>query len=200
MHGMGMGHHWGLYRRGPSRLLWFIIGAGAATWWIKKRDGHFGHCGPRPIDTALPQSSPSTDNGYAHNWHQRWHAHMNEAQRSMPTPPQVPADVPAEKTPVDFTPPPQVQYQAAPSYPQQQQQPQVNAAWGWDHEREHIERISKQATDAMVDLTESTLESVLATAESLKAKLAEQRAQREKQQKLIDRQLEEQRKNPPRLV
>jgi len=52
----------------------------------------------------------------------------------------------------------------------------------------------------MADLTESTLESVLSTAESLKAKLAEHRAQRELQQKSIEQLLDEQRKNPPRLV
>ena len=29
-------HHW--YHRGPSRLLWFLFGAGAATWWMKHKE------------------------------------------------------------------------------------------------------------------------------------------------------------------
>jgi len=70
----------------------------------------------------------------------------------------------------------------------------------------------------MVDLTESTLESVMSTAASLRTvsvylqsfvsfqtdviiqKLAEHRAQREKQQRAFQAELEEQRKNPPPTV
>ncbi|KAF8199002.1 hypothetical protein BJ912DRAFT_1139838 [Pholiota molesta] len=52
----------------------------------------------------------------------------------------------------------------------------------------------------MVELTEATLESVLTTAEALKAKLAEHRAEREKQQKLLEEQVAAQRRDPPRLV
>jgi len=75
-----------------------------------------------------------------------------------------------------------------------------DAPWKWDQEREHFAKISRQAADAMTDLTESTLEGVLTTAEALKVKLAEHKAQREKHQKLIDQQFEEQRKSPPRFV
>ncbi|TFK71655.1 hypothetical protein BDN72DRAFT_427248 [Pluteus cervinus] len=38
-----MHHH---FVRGPSRLLWFIIGAGSATWWIKSRELHGSSSGP----------------------------------------------------------------------------------------------------------------------------------------------------------
>jgi len=71
------------------------------------------------------------------------------------------------------------------------------ASWKWDPDREHLEKVSKQAFDTMADLTESTLESVLSTAESLKTKLAEHRTQREKQQKAMEQQVSEQPKNPP---
>lgn len=30
----------GYFRRGPSRLLWFAIGAVSATWWMKARGQH----------------------------------------------------------------------------------------------------------------------------------------------------------------
>lgn len=51
--------HW---HRGPSRFLWFFIGAGTATWWILHKGanahyqhGLFGHC-------RRPQLPPP-DNG-----------------------------------------------------------------------------------------------------------------------------------------
>lgn len=70
-------YHW--YHRGPSRLLWFIIGAGTASWWIKSKDAHnfkVRHCSrhqippesyqapapvppPSPADSATPQPSAS---------------------------------------------------------------------------------------------------------------------------------------------
>jgi hypothetical protein len=52
----------------------------------------------------------------------------------------------------------------------------------------------------MTDLSEATLETVLTTAEALKAKIAEIRAERQRQQKLLDERLEAERKNPPRFV
>ncbi|KAF8194953.1 hypothetical protein BJ912DRAFT_1040523 [Pholiota molesta] len=67
-------------------------------------------------------------------------------------------------------------------------------------EKAHMAKVSRQAVDTMVELTEATLESVLTTAEALKAKLAEHRAEREKQQKLLEEQVAAQRRDPPRLV
>lgn len=37
------------YRRGPSRFLWFIVGAGAASWYIKRsQSGHSNSVGWQP--------------------------------------------------------------------------------------------------------------------------------------------------------
>jgi hypothetical protein len=40
-------HHPGYYRwhswHRPSRLIWFVLGAGAATWFIKHNDMRYGH-------------------------------------------------------------------------------------------------------------------------------------------------------------
>ncbi|KAF9466054.1 hypothetical protein BDZ94DRAFT_1251991 [Collybia nuda] len=61
-------------------------------------------------------------------------------------------------------------------------------------EKDRMAALGNQAGDKMVELSEATLDTVLTTVEMLKAKLAEHRAEREKQ-------LEEDRKrNPPRLV
>jgi hypothetical protein len=61
------------YHRAPSRLLWFIIGAGTATFWIKRKDCEgrsFGPCRrlppssqgfPNPSNSAppYPYSAPA---------------------------------------------------------------------------------------------------------------------------------------------
>ena len=66
-----MGRYW---HRGPSRILWFAIGAFAATWWIKRKDGErysFGHCKrlpPQPYpppESSAAQSAASGDNSWS---------------------------------------------------------------------------------------------------------------------------------------
>lgn len=53
-------HHW---HRGPSRILWFFIGAASATFWIKRKDmhneGHFSRCFRAPIQQPPPASAPA---------------------------------------------------------------------------------------------------------------------------------------------
>jgi len=174
-------HSMGPWRRGPSRLVWFLIGAATATWWLKRKDTDrriFGHC-MRPSIQSSP--SQSTDSSAPPPTNPGWPQSLSEIPRVINNIPQV------HSSPTPSSPAPLVEWEK-----RQEQQ--------WDLEKEHIARISRQATDAMVDLTEATLESVLSTAESLKAKLAEHRAQREKQQAVVAQRLEEERRNPPRLV
>lgn len=151
-------HFYPRYSRGPSRLLWFFIGAGTAFWWLKHREanGHVPFCARHRLQP------PTTDNQQNPGWPQR----MGDIPRAINNIP-----------PVDATtePSPQPPSRGSP------------ASWKWDPDREHLEKISKQAVDAvgflrillhkatslfslqqMADLTESTLESVLSTAESLK--------------------------------
>ncbi|KAF8909402.1 hypothetical protein CPB84DRAFT_1766051 [Gymnopilus junonius] len=166
MHPSYIGPHW---HRGPSRILWFALGAVTAAWWIKRKDSDrhvFGHCRRLP-----PQYYPPTDSTVP-------------PSTSPVTWPQTFSDIPRA---INNIPP-----AADPSSASRSE-------WLSDEERERLANLSRQATDAMVDLTESTLESVLTTAQSLKAKLAEHRAQRQSQQKAIEQQLEEKRKTPPSL-
>ncbi|KAF8159682.1 hypothetical protein B0H34DRAFT_858436 [Crassisporium funariophilum] len=161
-HHMGMG----MWRRGPSRIVWFAIGAITASWWIHRKETDrriFGHCKRPQLQSPLPIppiDDPITPSGAP------W-----PDVRSIPN---TISNIPS-------------------GWDRRQ-------LWQWEQEKEHMATISQQATDAMADLTESTLESVLNTAEALKAKLAEHRAEREKQQKMIEKRLEEERKNPPRLI
>ena len=48
--------------RGPSRIFWFLIGAGTASLLLKRTDSHsrtFGHCRRLQYQTPLPNSSVS---------------------------------------------------------------------------------------------------------------------------------------------
>ncbi|KIK09039.1 hypothetical protein K443DRAFT_84152 [Laccaria amethystina LaAM-08-1] len=79
-------------------------------------------------------------------------------------------------------------------------------AWGvpfereaqWDTpDNEKMAHFSRQAVDTATELTEGALESILSTAESLKAKLVAHRAHREQQQNLYEqRQPDDQPANP----
>lgn len=65
MYGPGYHHHGLRYWRGPSRLLWFFLGAGAATFWIKRKECRDGnswsrHCVRAPIQPPTFSSGEST--------------------------------------------------------------------------------------------------------------------------------------------
>ncbi|TFK32781.1 hypothetical protein BDQ12DRAFT_691974 [Crucibulum laeve] len=154
----------GLWCRGPSRILWFAVGAGTAAWWIKHKDTErrpFGHC-VRPLLQAPPPPSPPTPP--SEDWTPR---EISKAINNLGG---------------------KVEWGRG--------EQQTSHTW----EDEQVAAFTRQAADTMTELTESTLDSVLSTAQALKAKLAEHRAQREKEQKLLEKQLEEQRRNPPRIV
>ncbi|KAJ4473827.1 hypothetical protein J3R30DRAFT_3707792 [Lentinula aciculospora] len=102
---------------------------------------------------------------------------------SVPTPtPVVPSSAPA------------VQTQAVPwgfesKFEQQKKE--------WEQERANL---LAKAHDTMTELSESTLDSLSSTVEALKTKLAEHRFKREEQQKLVEKELEEQKQKPIRYV
>ena len=90
--------HW---HRGPSRLLWFILGAGASAWWIKHkecREYQVKHCmrsrlppeaypypppaqsqnqSPNQVqgsDQAQAQTQTQPQTQSPEDWHAAWHA------------------------------------------------------------------------------------------------------------------------------
>jgi len=71
-----------------------------------------------------------------------------------------------------------------------------------------METLGKQAQDTLTDLSEATLDTVLSTVETLKAKLAEHRAEKERQIRELQAMREEQLKQfeewkkqqPPRHI
>jgi len=50
----------------------------------------------------------------------------------------------------------------------------------WEAEREKIKKFGNEASETIIDVTEASLDSVLSAVDTLKKKLAEQRAEREK--------------------
>jgi len=87
--------------------------------------------------------------------------------------------------------------------------PPASLPWGypeshrdrqWEEEKQKMQAIGRQAEDVMAKLSEATLDSVMSSMEALKVKLAEHRAQREAAQRQLEKELEEQRKNPHRFV
>ncbi|KAK0457690.1 uncharacterized protein EV420DRAFT_473502 [Desarmillaria tabescens] len=167
-------HYFYRWHRRPSRLLWFVLGAGAATLFMKHREAarvngkfYWGHCqrhsvnyGPVPPQSRIAQWREETE-----NW--------------KPTPP--PA-VPVGNS----------VYEGNYSSGWREQE--------WDAEKEKMKAFGKQAQDAMTDMSEATLDSLLATVTALKQKLAQHRAQREQQEKLLEEEIEQHKKHPPRFV
>ncbi|KAJ2915448.1 hypothetical protein MD484_g4941, partial [Candolleomyces efflorescens] len=167
----------------PSRLLWFLIGAGSASWWMISKDRdfdrrHWGHCrrvdypaprDPSNNDTAAPGGpGPNNDSGSQqcrpHPWQTREHWEWRWHQRN------------------------------------RQENNNGASQWPWEASDERFDEMTKQASEAMTELTEVTLDTVLTMAQALKVKLAEYRAEKERQQKDLDEKREDARRSPPRLV
>lgn len=79
MHPYGAGAPLSFYRwhRGPSRIIWFLIGAASATWWIKGKEARhgqgswsYGHC-VRPSIQPQLQPLPAPPNPDASSWSPR---------------------------------------------------------------------------------------------------------------------------------
>jgi len=167
------------YHRGPRRLLWFVIGAGTATWWIKHREMNnnggmtWGHC-RRPNIQNTPAPTTASADG----------SNVNPQDSSFSF-----RDVPRAINNIS--------------------PPSRDWGWGWgekklaekhQEEQDQLADLRRQATETMTDITEATLESILSTAEVLKAKLAESRELRKKKEEQLQREIEERSKTPPRLI
>ncbi|KAG1881266.1 hypothetical protein F4604DRAFT_471658 [Suillus subluteus] len=161
------------YFRGPSRILWFILGAGAATFW---------HCN-RQMREHRAQYFPCV-----------MHRRHVEGSGEHPTPPvysKPDAPTPQEQR-WNFI------YRRQPD-----RDGDGTAGWNqreWEEDKERLKDIQKRTEDAMLDMSESTLESIVSTVEALKTKLAQHKTQREQERKNYEEELERQKKDPLRYV
>ncbi|KAJ2925920.1 hypothetical protein H1R20_g11172, partial [Candolleomyces eurysporus] len=155
------------YRRGPSRILWFIVGAGAASWYIKRhQSGHANSVQWQPSSNGPNQQQYGST-------------------PSVQAPPQ-PSHYPTQAPPI-------YQNSQQPPVPQQHPEPPVQVAKAEDS-------VINQGVSEAMNLAETTLESILGTAQALKLQLADQRAERERQQKEAEKKREEELRTPPRWV
>lgn len=115
-------HNW---HRGPSRLIWFVFGAAAATAFIRHREAEgfaVRHCSRHRIpQDAYPP--PGQEQKVVESW--RW------PNASSPKYPQPPAAATAESAPAHAIP---------------MQKP---ADGQWDEEKQRLQRISEQATETV---------------------------------------------------
>lgn len=169
MHPFYHHHHF----RGPSRIIWFALGAGAATLWhcnrqMREHRAQYFPCVMQPRHaegggehlTPPVYSKPDAPTAQEHRWN---FTHRRQPDRNG-----------------DGT-----------------------AGWNqreWEEDKERLKEIQKRAEDAMLDMSESTLESIVSTVEALKTKLAQHKTQREQERKNYEEELERQKKEPLRYV
>ncbi|KAI0343212.1 hypothetical protein BDW22DRAFT_1356816 [Trametopsis cervina] len=157
MHPAGHWHR-ALHWHRPSRILWFIIGATSGAWFMKNRECiehyHVKHCmRPSISKEAYPPPQPASQERQGF-WRER---HPFLAPTQTPEGSVGPAVAPSPSLHVPVT------------------------ADGWDEEKQRLMNIKQQATNSLMEFSEEGLDSLLTSMESLKTRLAERRAQREKE-------------------
>ena len=140
-------HGWHYGRRGGSRLLWFVFGAGAASLWMKHKECH-GYESKHCIRGRLPPE-----------------AYPAPAQSQAP-PPAVPAPAPPADGALPEQPsatqqrrwerwewhwPPREAQQQAPQQQRQDEHrvlpPLANPSEGWEDETQRLQKMTQQAAE-----------------------------------------------------
>ncbi|TCD61782.1 hypothetical protein EIP91_007960 [Steccherinum ochraceum] len=200
---MGHWHHHG--RGGPSRFVWFMIGAFSATWFLKHKYTHNGRirCS-RPEISADSYAVPPT---YPYYPAPR-PAIPVSASAAVSASPTVPVVAVAEEQPAQTEvkaptptkerrwspwghshspPPPPPPPPPAPPVDHRWDDEMVQKNWEeerakqWEQQQQKMQTVGRQAQDTFTDFSEATLDTILTTVEGMKAKLAEHRANRERQ-------------------
>lgn len=195
----GFFHHHHFRRGGPSRLFWFILGAGVATYWHRSYEmhahGHYWHClshaNRRRIDDAQVQQHPVTA---ANTTASVPSGTVAVSTSSMPT--AFPSPFDSGMQPIAPQPPRWAWANAS-------QSSDGTFGWNqkeWEEDKERLRDFQRRAQDTMVEMSESTLDSILSTVESMKKKLAEHRTLREQHQRQYEEEFERARKEPRRYV
>ncbi|KAG2113102.1 uncharacterized protein F5147DRAFT_62170 [Suillus discolor] len=168
-------YHHRYYFRGPSRIVWFILGAGTATFWNCSRHMREHRAQYFPCVMQAPRVEGSGE----------------QSTPPVYSKPDAPGPVPQEHR-WNFI------YRSQPN-----RNVDGTAGWNqreWEEDKERLKEIQKRAEDAMLDMSESTLESIVSTVEALKTKLAQHKTQREQEQKNYEEEFERQKKEPRRFV
>ncbi|KAI0741904.1 hypothetical protein C8Q80DRAFT_1274253 [Daedaleopsis nitida] len=172
--------------RGTHRLLWFVFGVGAATWWHRHKDVHGWAEARRAWSERIPQNpyDPTIPAALPPSYQQPESGAENLAGAAAP--PSPPGHkVKWERWGWD-------EWGKGPWRGHEDANPKARwERWGWHRNttgtqgpwsRPSEEKDAlQQAPDGTTEVSEVTLNNLLATVESLKARLAEQ--QREQQER-----------------
>ena len=83
--------HYSYRYRGPSRILWFLIGAATASLLVKRTDSHsrtFGHCRrlqyqTPPPNSSVPDGAPSDGGHFASSAPNSWSVTLRDVPRAI---------------------------------------------------------------------------------------------------------------------
>ncbi|KAF8351179.1 hypothetical protein F5887DRAFT_196146 [Amanita rubescens] len=170
----------------PSRAFWFLVGAASAALWIKHREyrnierGGYGPCvRQRAIQSASQQQGALAET-----------SRLNVAPPTSPSlTAQTPETLHSVSRAINNLPPADGW-----SFGERRQMEK------WEEDKEKLIDFTVRATDAIADMSESTLDTVLSTIENLKTKIVEHRARREKQRERLGTQLEDEKKRSRHLI
>ncbi|KAK0436832.1 uncharacterized protein EV420DRAFT_234540 [Desarmillaria tabescens] len=167
-------------------FFWFLIGAGTATLWSHNHRNQPGFCG----------RTEYTEGGYerrgfgpwGHGWHGRYDGQNQNPRDRHDDLDAAPAPSPAPAQP------PVAEAQAYATETQTYTEPPSSP------DKERIRELSRQAGDAMSELSEATLDSLMSTILAAKNKLADRRIQRNLEDKRAADAAEREKRFPPRYV
>ncbi|KAK0234950.1 hypothetical protein EDD85DRAFT_62342 [Armillaria nabsnona] len=169
-------------------FFWFLIGAGTATIWSHNHRNQPGFCGRTEYTEGGHERRAFGP--WGHGWHGRFDGQNQNPHRD------------GHRDDLDATPAP------APS----PAQPLVTEGQGYITERqaysepppspdkERIRELSRQAGDAMSELSEATLDTLMSTILAAKNKLSDRRIQRDLEEKRVADAAEREKRFPPRYV
>ncbi|EJD07622.1 uncharacterized protein FOMMEDRAFT_164550 [Fomitiporia mediterranea MF3/22] len=180
------------------RLFWFALGAGAYAWWTRHREE-----GDRRITDV--------HNGEWKNWSGN-HFGCHRRREQLPPPPtqnwNTPQPVSQGSQPVTTAPVAQAPAVVATTVSAQSPAPAYVSteptAQSSEWHSERFREVGKQASDAMADMSEQALDSLMANIQALKSKLVQAREGREKERLYLEQHIAadapERKDNPERLV
>ncbi|KAG7440797.1 uncharacterized protein BT62DRAFT_1080650 [Guyanagaster necrorhizus] len=167
-------------------FFWFLIGAGTATIWSHHHRNQPGFCGRTEYTEGYERRGYGP---WGHGWHGR-----SDGQNQKPRSDDLDRDAAPPPAPPPPAHPPVAEGQAYTMERQAYTEPPSSV------DKERLRELSRQAGDAMSELSEATLDSLMSTILVAKNKLADRRIQRDLEEKRVADAAEREKKFPPRYV
>ncbi|KAI0058947.1 hypothetical protein BV25DRAFT_1829504 [Artomyces pyxidatus] len=171
-----------MYRRGrgPTRLIWFVLGGAATYAWMSHKSpelslGAGTHCMGRtwrpPVEDGTPENSVERS-----RMDDRWRAWAAERERMWRRSPVEPR--PGEYQQSRSAEGEQVKDMGAGAAARVYGEDRAReVAQAWDAERERVKELGRYAGETVSGMSEATIDSMLAALQNLKSRLADRRDQ-----------------------